>query len=673
MRLSRRDFVKTAAGGMLAASGLRHSHGQTAAGPMNLVYIMTDQQPVSTLGCYGNSLSPTPNLDRLAATGIRFTNFYIGGFPCSPSRACMITGRHPHGHGVITNDVLLGEDVPSMGRVMQASGRDTGYFGKWHLGGMMYRGVPGRKPHDGRWFYRRVPDETGFRFEQVEGGIGEDQPQLGFHTWAGGWQHYHAYLRDVGLGDLVEQNPMLGNHNDLPSGPDSTHAYSRLPEEHHMAAFFAREAESFIRGHRSGDTPFALVLSFYGPHLPVAPPQPWDEKYSLDRCPLPPNHFDQLDGKPIRQRTNRRCYVLPTWTDEQFQDYIRRYYGYCAYIDKQIGRVLDALTECALDDSTIVIFTSDHGDMVGAHGFIYKLGTCGYEELSNVPFIMRVPSITQPDTATEALASNVDIMPTLTELMGLPRIEGMHGVSLAEVLARPTSAVRDRIFAHWTGSSFVTFDGTWKYALHWKQRDVDELYNLRDDPGEMRNLVAEEECADVVKANRQAIFDWLRETGHPYAHVVEEKAQETVETRLVDADPEAAEFRYLGGNEFEMTIVWHVRGPVDADQKYWCFTQFVNPKYGTDNDIVFRFTPWPDPPTTEWKPGNDYAIGPVKVRVPDHAGPGKYEVRSGLWNPETRQGPGILVNGVGNARIIGDLTIAKEGDAITDIKYAPRT
>ncbi len=672
MRLSRRDFVRTTAGGMIAASALGRGQPQAPSRPVNLVYIMTDQQPVSTLGCYGNPLDPTPNLDRLAATGIRFTNFYIGGFPCSPSRACMFTGRHPHGHGIITNDVLLADDVPSMGLMMRTSGRDTGYFGKWHLGGMMYRNVPGRKPHDGRWFYRRVPDEAGFRFEQVEGGIGEDEPQLGFDTWVGGWKHYHEYLRQAGLGDLLDQNPMLGNHNDLPSGPDSTHAYSRLPEEHHMAAFFTQEAQSFIRAHRGGDTPFALVLSYYGPHLPVAPPKPWDGKYSLEQCPLPANHRDTLRGKPIRQRTNRRCYVLPDWTDEQFQDYIRRYYGYCAYIDQQIGRVLDTLTECGFDDNTIVIFTSDHGDMIGGHGFIYKLGTCGYEELSNVPFIMRVPGLTQPGARTEALASNVDIVPTLIQLMGLPRTEGMHGVSFADVLARPSASVRDRIFAHWTGASFITFDGTWKYALHWKNRDIDELYNLERDPGEMQNLAMDEKYADVVTENQQAIFEWLRKTGHPYVRIVEEQARETVKTRLVDAEPEVAQFRYLGGNEFEMRIVWQVRGPIDTEQKYWCFTQFVNPKYGTDNDIVFRFTPWPDPPTTEWRPGNDYPVGPVKVRVPDHAGPGKYTVRSGLWNPETKESPGILANGVGNSKIIGDLTIKKEGDRITDITYAPR-
>ncbi len=671
MKVSRRDFVRTAAGGVAAASAL----GSAAASdqprrPMNVLFVMTDQQPLSTLGCYGNSLDPTPNLDNLAATGVRFDNFYIGGFPCSPSRACMLTGRHPHGHGVITNDIPLEEDVPSMGHIFSAAGYDTGWFGKWHLGGSMYRDRP-NAPDNNNWYFKREDDEKGYRWKRTPGGKGEDEPQCGFDTWVGGWKHYHEYMRGVGLGDMLDKNPNIGNHNAAPSGPDSTHSYSMLPPEHHMASFFSQETERFIRGHQGCDTPWAAVLSYYGPHLPVAPPKPWDEKYSLDQCPLPDNHNDDLVGKPLKQRSNRRCYVLPQWTDEQFQDYIRRYYGYCAYLDEQMGRVFSTLTDCGMDDNTIVIFTSDHGDMVGAHGLVWKLCTCGYEELFNVPFIARVPGMTQPGSVSQALGSNVDIMPTLMDLCGLGSDDEMHGVSLRKSLARPKASVQKRIHSHWCGQSFVTYDGTWKYALHWKNRDVDELYNLEDDPGEMTNLVADERYAGVVKRSQKAIFDWLEETDHPYRHIVMEQAKETVQFTLVDAEPSATAFEYLGGLEFEMEITWNVDGPL-GDEKYWAFTQFLNRQYATDGEIVFRFTPWPDPATTEWEAGNKYKIGPVKVTVPDHAGAGKYGVRSGLWNPDTGKGPGTLANGEGNSKIIGELEIKKDGDTITDITYTAR-
>ena len=520
--ISRRDFLKTSLGGAAALSLWRCKPHETKKLPMNVVYIMTDQQPTSTLGCYGNPLNPTPNLDCLAQSGMRFTNFYIGAFPCSPSRASMLTGCYPQRHGVFTNNVSLSDDIPSMGFIMRLAGRETGFFGKSHLKGHMYRDVPRWEPYKGSWFFRRVPNERELQFERIQGGLGEDHPQLGFDTWAGGWKDYHAYLEKVGLGELLNERPKPGNHQDLPSVPEGQHMYSRLPEEHHMAAFFTDNAVDFIRAHQRKDQPFCMVLSYYGPHLPVAPPRPWDEKYSLDQCPLPNNHYDILEGKPIEQKNNKVCYKLPVWKDEQFTDYIRRYYGYCAYIDRLIGRVLDALTECGFDDSTIVIFTSDHGDMVAAHGFIYKIGTCGYQELANVPFIIRVPGITMPGSVTDNLVSAVDILPTLVDTLSLPVQDVMQGISFHQMLSQPQAATRDQVFIHWGEASFVTYDGEWKYVLHWKS-ETDELYNLKQDPGEMKNLVAYPKYADRAGKKRQEIFGWLRETGHPYAAVIQEE------------------------------------------------------------------------------------------------------------------------------------------------------
>jgi arylsulfatase A-like enzyme len=498
--------------------------------PMNVVFIMTDQQPTSTLGCYGNPLSPTPNLDRLAQSGARFTNFYIGAHACSPSRAGILTGSYPQRHGVFQNNVKLSDDIPSMGYIMKSSGRDTGYFGKSHLEGATYRDVPGGQTtaedgqsyyepfNNGHWYWGRLPGEREIRFEKMKGGKGEDAPQLGFDTWAGGWKDYRSYLNEVGLGELVETHPMVGNHYDIPNTTEDRHQYSLIPEEHHMAAFFTKKALEFLADHRGGSSPFCMVLSYFGPHLPVAPPRPWDEKYALDQIDLPPNHDDHLENKPETLKKNDRCYLLPKWTEEQFKDYIRRYYGYSAYIDHQIGRVLEALAENGLEDNTIVIFTSDHGDMVGAHGSIFKIGT-GYEELAKVPFIMRAPGITKPGFVADSLVSNIDIMPTLIDLLELPEQKDMHGKSFKDVLSGASHSFRDRIFSHWGTQSFLTFDGEWKYQLHWKS-DMDELYNLRRDPGEMKNLAMDPQYGDIAAENRKAILDWLWETDHPYAEAV---------------------------------------------------------------------------------------------------------------------------------------------------------
>ena len=506
--------------GALATSALGCNVFRGKDQPMNVVFIMTDQQPKSTLGCFGNPLNPTPNLDRLARTGMRFSNFYISAFPCSPSRASMLTGLYPQKHGVITNNVILEDKIPSLGFIMQDSGRNTGYFGKSHLKGHMYRNMPWREPFNGSWYWKRRPDEREYKFEQAEGGYGEDHPQLGFETWAGGWKDYHDYLRNVGLGDLLNERPIPGNHNDLPSAGRGEHRYSLLPEEHHMASFFAQKAKQYIRSQHEKNQSFSMVLSFYGPHLPVAPPKPWDKKYSLDQCPLPPNHRDSLEGKPIEQKNNLVCYMAPNWEETQFRDYIRRYYGYCAYIDHQIGRVLDSLTEYGLDNNTIVIFTSDHGDMIAAHGFIYKMDTCCYQELANVPFIIRVPGVTKPGTVSKSLVEGVDILPTLIDLLGLPEVSGVQGKSFRKVLASPEIPIRDRVFIHWNGPSFINYDGRWKYALH-PRSETDELYNLKEDPGEMKNLAADSRFKDLLKKKRQEIYLRLQETGYPYAGIIE--------------------------------------------------------------------------------------------------------------------------------------------------------
>jgi arylsulfatase A-like enzyme len=214
--------------------------------------------------------------------------------------------------------------------------------------------------------------------------------------------------------------------------------------------------------------------------------------------------------------------MAPNWKETQFRDYIRRYYGYCAYIDQQIGRVLDTLTECGLDDNTIVIFTSDHGDMIAAHGFIYKMDTCCYQELANVPFIIRAPGVTKPGTVSHSLAENVDILPTLIDLLNLPERPGLHGKSLRQVFSNPESSFRDRVFIHWNGPSFITLDGQWKYALHPKS-ECDELYDLIEDPGELENLAADEKFHEILKKKRLEIYSWLHKTGYPYASAIERR------------------------------------------------------------------------------------------------------------------------------------------------------
>ncbi len=502
-----------------AATGAAEKTGQARP---NILYVMTDQQPLSCVGAYGNPKIRTPELDKLAREGCVFRQFYIAAFPCSPSRACMFSGRYSHNHGVLTNNVLLDDKVPCLGDICRPAGYRTAYFGKWHLGGNMYRSAEGKGAPgpDADWFLLREPDDNRYRFKRVPGGLGEDQAQHGFDTWVGGWRHYRAYLREVGLGQLFEKKPQTGNHNDAPSGREGTHMYSLIPREHHMASFLARHAERFIRDQQGKTQPWCAVLSFYGPHLPVAPPKPWDTMYALDDVTLPANHRDALGGKPAKQKTNEHCYVLPEWNDDQFKDYIRRYWGYCSYIDEQIGRVFKALRDTNQWDNTIIVFTSDHGDMVGAHGMIYKLTACGYEELFHVPAIIRIPGTTKPGSRTDALASNIDLLPTLLEASHVTPPDGIDGRSLVPVLKGEARDHRKIVFASSADREFICCDGRHKFVLNRVDDDLDELYDLQTDPGEMNNLAHVPEHKTLAARMTREILSWLRDTNHPYASAI---------------------------------------------------------------------------------------------------------------------------------------------------------
>lgn len=491
----------------------------------HVLLIMTDQQPVSTIGCYGNSVVKTPAQDRLAREGMRFDNFYIAAFACTPSRATYLTGRYTHNHGVMVNDVELDDALPSIGNTFRDAGYQTAWIGKWHLGGQMYRGIAGRGPFDNSWVRKRVDSTRDFEFVQVEGGTGEDEPRSGFDHWVGGWKHFKAYLQTTDLPDEVKNLPRVGNHQAAPSAPDREHNVSLLGEDHHMAHFFADEMVSFLNANR--DNPFCAVLSFYGPHSPVCPPEPWDSMYDLDDVPLPDNYDAPLEDKPRFQSGRDRTYVRDVWSRDEVRDYIRRYWGYVSYIDAQVERVLNALDANGQAENTIVMFVSDHGDMVGQFGMVYKLTYCGYDTLMKVPCLVRWPGQIEAGSVNTSLNSSVDVMPTLLDLAGMDIPEGVDGESIGGIMRGERDVAREEIFTDLMSRGMMLRQGTWKFVLNWKPlggdvRDLDELYNLADDPYEEHNLA----YRDRVRAAsmRDRILSWLEETGHPYVNTIREQA-----------------------------------------------------------------------------------------------------------------------------------------------------
>ncbi|MCL5271416.1 MAG: sulfatase-like hydrolase/transferase [bacterium] len=664
--ITRREFMKTAAGAFgLALGGWPFATAPAGSAPAsprrpNILFIMTDQESTEMDGCYGNKLVKTPARDALAAGGVRFTNHYIAAFPCSPSRATMITGRYSFHHGILTNDMWLDPAIPTLATALGAAGYATGWIGKSHLGGNMYPGVAGTSPLAGYSYHQCETSPEGYHFHWAEGGVGEDGPIGGFQHWVGGWKHYKDYLKTTDLPESIRNDPGVGGHNDLPSAPDDQHAYSRVGERHHMAHFLADEAIRFIRGAAAGDKPFCCVLSFYGPHLPVAPPQPWDTMIDLKDIELPANFNDPQTGKPVGPRTNPRLFVRPHWTDEQARDFIRRALGYVSYIDAQIARVLASLDETGRSADTIVLFTSDHGEMLTQHGMIYK-GTL-YNTLFNVPLIMRWPGRLPAGQVNDRLVSNIDLLPTLLDLAGVPIPEGVDGMSLKPLMQDPRLPGREAVFTYMMDKAVVR-RGEWKFSFNFGElrcaggggeRDFDELYNLKDDPHELTNLALDKDHAVLVAELKALYVRFLTEAKYPYVDAV--RAADALPTPICRGVLPAIErLEDLGGGRFAIDYAWRItedlvlRGPTQDR------IQLLRVR-GNRREVAWSTVQPTTPPPRNWQAGQTYPRR-IEGALPEDMKPGAYMLAVGLV---TRPKPIRLASGYPTDMPLAEVRVTRD-------------
>lgn len=496
----------------------------------NILFIMTDQESVSLSGCYGNKVIRTPARDSIARNGIRFNNHYVASFPCSPSRATMITGLYAHHHGIVTNGIVLDEKIETLGSQLGRAGYATTWIGKSHLGGWF-------EPHDEETcpYHELEMTDMGYVWQKHPGGAGgEDYPLNGFETWVSGWTDYRNYLQTTDLPDDIKADRWVGGHQVMQSAPDSGHAYSRLTAEHHMASWMAGEAVAAIGRAGESDNPFCMVLSFYAPHHPVAPPKPYDTLYSIDDVVLPESyrnapHTKNLPG--VNPENNHDNYIAGSWTEAQSKGYLARYMGYVTYLDDQIARVLDALKRQGLYENTIVVFSSDHGDMLCEQGMIYKHTFNGYDTLMKVPLTVQWPAGIRAGQVHEGLSSHVDLVPTLLELAGVAQTADMDGESMAGVLTGRSETARDEVVVDVLNEGLMIRRGQWKFVLNAALtggkmvRKMDELYDLANDPHEISNLAFEPAHAERVASMTQRVFAWLAETGYPYAEKIRQAAE----------------------------------------------------------------------------------------------------------------------------------------------------
>lgn len=447
----------------------------------NLLFIGVDQLRYDVIGPNKVVPTDTPNMDRLVETGVSFDRAYATCPLCTPSRASMFTGDYGFRHGMGTNCDMyhaLGTELAEPDRLlhkdMQRAGYQCGFVGKWHVG------------------VEKTPSDYGFQGD-VPAGYGNLTTTSGFLK----------YLKENDLEYTVE--PTLFWNPD-----QQTMAAGRWrgPVESTPCYFQTSEAIDML-GKISQDTqPFFVNLQFWDPHGPHLIPDEFWQHTDRAEISLWDNFKDDLCDKPARVKRERDdFYRCRPRTEEEAVEYVGLYCDHVALLDGQIGRLLDYMEESGLVEDTLIIFTSDHGDMTGAHGGLIDKGL-PYEEAMRVPLVFSHPSI-RPGRR-ENLALNMDIMTTALGLLGIDHTP-RHARDLSDEIHDPDAKARDALLAEYHGLRFLysqrilVSDDNWKYIF--SPGDYDELYDLNSDPGEMTNLAAAKTAQSKLGQMRQSLLD----------------------------------------------------------------------------------------------------------------------------------------------------------------------
>lgn len=457
---------------------------------MNVLILMSDEQRIDTLGCYGNTQASTPNLDALAANGIRFDHCVTPYPLCCPARCSLWTGSLPHQHHVIANWVALNPAMRDTGMVQDFSkaGYHTMYIGKWH--------VPGT-----------TPNRMGFAQQACIPAVLEGRDRGRYI------EEYRDYVTEKGY------TPIPGNIENLTKADEekrigggihcgtSEYALEDYLEEWQTRRFL-EEMET-----RPKDKPFFAVCSYNAPHFPMIVPEPYDKLISPEDVKLPENFCIGAEGKPEHMLKAMGYEHTSRVSKEDWQKLIAHYWGLCSLVDTQVGRIVQYLKDHDLYEDTLIVYTSDHGDMIGSHGLNHKSGLMQYDETNLVPLIMAGPCIGEKQSK-QMLVSLADLMPTIAELCQVPIAQPLYGRSFAAPLQAQEDTFRD----YTVSEGFLPRDGqhrpiimairtqTEKYIYH--QDRAEEFYDLVADPGENYNMIGDVQ----VEAFRNIVLQELSDT-----------------------------------------------------------------------------------------------------------------------------------------------------------------
>jgi arylsulfatase len=441
----------------------------------NILWICTDSQRWDTLGCYGNRFVHTPHLDALAQSGVVFERCFAQSPVCTPSRAGFLTGRYPRTTRVRQNGQLMPRDERLITRLLADTGYVCGLAGKLHISACYPKPYLAGEP--------RVDDGyTEFHWSHHP-----------FASWP--TNEYIHWLRERGVAFETSARP------------DSPYVKTGMPAEHHQTTWCAEKAISFIESAARFDRPWLFSVNPFDPHDSFDPPAEYLERYvdRLDEIPLPNYTRGELANKPVFQQSDHRGayndprnYPFDRMTDKDHRLVRAAYWAMIDLIDAQVGRLLDALARTGQRDNTIVIFTSDHGELLGDHG-IYLKGPHFYDPAVRVPLIVSCPALIPAGRRSAALVELIDLAPTVLDAAALPHPAGMQACSLWPLLkgAANLGTHRDDLYCeyynalpcHQDPAAYATMLRTSQYKLIVQHgQELGELYDLEHDPAETHNL-----------------------------------------------------------------------------------------------------------------------------------------------------------------------------------------
>lgn len=467
--MNRRRVLGGLAGGAvasLAQSGRSDQAGKTGSKPRNVIFILSDDHRYDAMGFLkGQEWLDTPQMDRMAREGCHFPNAFVTTALCSPSRASILTGQYAHRHRIIDNNTPIPKGTVLFAQHLQSAGYATAFIGKWHMGGEV------------------------------------DDPQPGFDHWIS----------------------FRGQGTYLPSANGLNINGKRVPQKGYITDELTDYAAEWLQG-RTKDQPYFLYLSHKAVHAEFLPAERHKGKYASKEFKYPRSMAaigNAARGRPMwvqDQRNSWHGVEYPYHSDLNIAEYYKRYAETLSAVDDCIGRVLEAVAARGELDSTLVIYMGDNGFAFGEHGLIDK--RTAYEESMRVPLLARCPELFGGGKTVNQVVANIDIAPTILDAMGLRPPAGNDGHSwLPLVTGRSTDWRSELLYEYYwernypqTPTMHALRGEQYKFIRYHGIWDVDELYDLKEDPLETNNLIYSEKHQSIAQQLRDRLFQVLEQT-----------------------------------------------------------------------------------------------------------------------------------------------------------------